>query len=157
MGLYIEVQKTNVDIFSHILNLISLKRGFSLFLAWVSGSYRRLISLWRIFTWLINLLDYDVLHICLIPCSSLIYSCRVSWGFKLRNDLTISWIGPYHLVSEQGSGLNFLFYLIFFLSYEEKKLNFFNICVFCSLFWNFVCFIILRILLEVKFLRFFPI
>jgi len=33
MCLYIEVPKTNVDIFSHILHLISLKRGFSLFLA----------------------------------------------------------------------------------------------------------------------------
>ena len=32
MCLYIEVPKTNIDNFSHILNFISLKRGFSLFL-----------------------------------------------------------------------------------------------------------------------------
>jgi len=31
--LYIEVPKNNVDTFSHILNFISLKRWFSLFLA----------------------------------------------------------------------------------------------------------------------------
>jgi len=33
MCLYIEVPKTNVETFSHILNFISLKRRFSLFLA----------------------------------------------------------------------------------------------------------------------------
>ena len=32
--LYIEVSKTHVDTFSHILNFISLKRGFSLLLAY---------------------------------------------------------------------------------------------------------------------------
>ena len=43
-------QKTNVDTLSHILNLISLKKGFSLFFAQASSSYQRLTSLWRIFT-----------------------------------------------------------------------------------------------------------
>jgi len=33
MCLYIEVSKTNVDTFSHILYSMSLKRGFSLLLA----------------------------------------------------------------------------------------------------------------------------
>jgi len=31
-------------------------------------------------------------RLCLIPRSSLIYSCRASWGFKFRNDHTLSWI-----------------------------------------------------------------
>jgi len=99
MCLYIEAPKTNIDIFSHILNFISLKRGFSFFLAWASGFYQRLISLWRIFTWLTNLLDCGVLHPCLILRSSLIYFCCPSRRFKFRNDCPLSWIGSYHLVS----------------------------------------------------------
>jgi len=43
MCLYIEVPKIDVDTFGHILNLISLKRRFSLFLAYASGYYQRLI------------------------------------------------------------------------------------------------------------------
>ena len=46
MCLYIKVPKTNVHTFSHILNFISLKKGFSLFLVKASGSYPRLKSLW---------------------------------------------------------------------------------------------------------------
>jgi len=51
--------------------------------------------LWQIFIWLINLPDCGVLHICLTLHSSF-YFCCASWGFKFRNDRTLSWIGSYH-------------------------------------------------------------
>ena len=96
--------------------------------------------MWGIFTSLINLVDCGIIHLCLIPRASLIYSCHASWGFKFINDHTLSCIGSYHLVSKQGSSLNFLFYVIF-LSYEKKTIIFQCLLVLCFIL-NFVCFIV---------------
>jgi len=48
MCLYLEVPKAYVNTFSHILNFISLKKEFSLFLVYASCSYQRLTSLWNL-------------------------------------------------------------------------------------------------------------
>jgi len=134
MYLYIEVPKTIANTFSHILNLIFIKER----VLFVLG-----LGLWflsKINIFVANLhLTYQFARLWHPPSlsystffSDLFVSCLLR--IQIQNDHTLSWIGWIIWYLKQGSGLNFLFYVIF-LSYK-KNYNFsMSVCsVFFALF-----------------------